>query len=223
MGVEVVPGVELSAVADGKDVHILGYFVDCDHPELRDCLRMYRDARKVRAERIVEKLNRMGMRVRIEQVMAKAGGGAVGRPHVADVMLEEGFVFSTNEAFHKYLGYSKPAYQPKHSISPAEAIRVIHAAGGLAVLAHPGLYSRDDLIPEMVASGLDGIEVAHIKHGPADRDRYAEIANRHGLLQTGGSDCHGDGRGDPVMGRVEVPRARVEALRKAHRERQGAA
>jgi hypothetical protein len=96
---------------------------------------------------------------------------------------------------------------------------VIHAAGGLACLAHPGLYARDDLIAGLVSDRLDGIEVLHTKHGPAEVARYTEIADRYGLLQTGGSDCHGDSRGDPVIGTVEVPRVFVEALRETHRER----
>lgn len=216
VGVEVVPGVELSASENGKDFHILGYFIDHGNTDLMDCLRKFREARKARAVKIVEKLNRIGIQIRIEQVMAKAGGGSVGRPHVADVLVEKGFAFSTNEAFQKYLGYSKPAYQSKHSISPAQAFQVIHVAGGIACLAHPGLYSRDDLIPKMVRDGLDGIEVVHIKHRAADRDRYKKIASCYGLLQTGGSDCHGNLRGGLVMGQVDVPRIFLDKLRAAH-------
>ena len=218
-GVEVVPGVELSAQADGKDIHILGYFVDADHPQLVDCLRLYRDARTHRAERMVQKLNKLGIQVRIEQVLAKAGAGAVCRPHVADVLVEEGHVFSANEAFHKYLGYSRPAYESKYSLSPADALEIIHAADGLGCLAHPGLYRRDDLIPGLVDKGMDGIEVRHTKHNPTDVVRYTEVASHYGLLLSGGSDCHGDGRGAAVMGVVEVPRAYVEALREAYQKR----
>jgi predicted metal-dependent phosphoesterase TrpH len=219
LGVEVIPGAELSADADGRDIHILAYFVDWEHPELVDCLRMYRDERRRRAERMVKKLNRMGVGIRLDQVLAKAGEGAIGRPHLADVMVEEEMVFSANEAFHKYLGYSKPAYEPKYSLSPSEAIRVIHKAGGLACMAHPGLYPRDDLIPGLVAEGLDGIEVLHYKHGPAEVARYSDTASRYGLLKTGGSDCHGDGRGEPILGSVEVPGGFVDDLREAHRRR----
>ena len=216
-GVAVIPGAELSTEAENKDLHILAYFVDIAHPAFVRCLQTFRDARVQRAERMVAKLNRMGVRIRMDQVLAKAGKGAVGRPHVADVMLEEGFVFSTNEAFNKYLGYAKPAYQPKYALSPAEAIDVIHAAGGLACLAHPLLYARDDLIPGLVDLGLDGIEVMHTKSGPAEIARYSEMADQYGLLKTGGSDCHGDGRGDSVMGTVRVPGAFAEALEAAHR------
>ena len=220
-GVEVVPGVELSAQADGKDIHLLGYFVDATHPDLLACLHLCRRARTQRAERMVHKLNKMGIPVRIERVLDRAGGGAVGRPHVADVLVEEGHVFSANEAFRKYLGYSRPAYESKYSLSPAEALAIIHAADGLGCLAHPGLYGRDDLIPGLVDQGMDGIEVRHTKHSVTDVARYTEVANHYGLLMSGGSDCHGDGRGDPVMGAVKVPRDYVEALREAHQERLG--
>ncbi len=213
LGVEVVPGTELSAQADGTDVHILGYFIDPNHPDLIACLETYRNARLLRAERIVIKLNRMGLRVSMEQVLARAGSGSIGRPHIADVMMEEGLVFTVDEAFHRYLGYSKPAYQSKHSLSPLRAIQVIRAAGGLACLAHPGLYRRDDLISSMVSDGLDGIEVRHTKHNASQVARYSKIARRHNLLCSGGSDCHGDGRGDPVIGSVEVPISYVEAMR----------
>jgi hypothetical protein len=162
---------------------------------------------------MVEKLNRLGIPIQMAHIMAKAGDAAVGRPHVADVMVEEGFVFSSNEAFYKYLGYGKPAYQPKYAMSPEEAIGVIHASGGLASLAHPILYARDDLIPQFAQAGLDAIEVMHIKHDKKDVKRYSDAAEKYGLLKTGGSDCHGDGRGDVIMGLVKVPVAFLDAMK----------
>ena len=219
LGVDVVPGCEFSAEVDGRDVHILGYYIDCDSPALLNCLETYQNARRERAEQMVRKLNGLGVKLRIEHVLAKAGAGAIGRPHVADAMVEEGFVFSADQAFHKYLGYARPAYEPKYALTPREAVDVIHGAGGLACLAHPVLYRRDELIPGLVEDGLDGIEVRHIKHGAADVARYSELADRYGLIPTGGSDCHGDGRGQAVMGTVEVPFEYVEALREAHRAR----
>ena len=127
------------------------------------------------------------------QVLYRAGDATIGRPHVADVLVEEGFVFSHDHAFQKYLGYGKPAYQPKFVLTPREAVEIIHAAEGLASLAHPVLYRRDALIPELIKQGLDGIEVMHIKHDRADIRRYSDMAKHYGLLTTGGSDCHGDG------------------------------
>lgn len=213
LGVEVIPGTELSARSGGTDVHILGYFVDPDHPDLISWLDTFRQARLRRAERMVRKLNRMGLGVPLDEVLARAGPGAIGRPHIADVMVEAGLVLSVDEAFHKYLGYSKPAYVDKYSQLPSRAIQVIRAAGGLASLAHPGLYRRDDLIPGMVSAGLDGIEVRHTKHNASQVARYSRIAAENNLLCTGGSDCHGDGRGDPIIGTVDVPVSYVEAMR----------
>jgi len=213
VGIGVVPGVELSAQVDEKDIHILGYFIDPEQDDLKACLKTFQDARIERAEKIVKKLNKIGLPLEMTHVFAQAGDAAVGRPHVADALVEEGLVFSSNEAFYKYLGYAKPAYQPKYAMSPTEAIDVIHAAGGLASLAHPVLYARDDLIPQMVDAGLDGIEVMHIKHDSKTIKRYSQVAEKYGLLKTGGSDCHGDRRGDAVMGQVKVPMDFLDAMK----------
>ena len=144
IGVEVIPGTELSVQEAGMDIHILGYFIDPENPELLAYLQKFQDARRDRAEKIVARLNRLGVRITMAQVLYKAGDGAIGRPHVADVLVEEGFVFSHDHAFQKYLGYGKPAYQSKFVLTLREAVEVIHAAGGLASLAHPLLYRRDD-------------------------------------------------------------------------------
>lgn len=211
-GVEVVPGAELSVQHEGRDVHVLAYFVDPDSSTLATCLKTYQDERRNRADRIVKRLNSLGVRVKLEHVLAKADGGSIGRPHVADVLVEEGFCFSSNEAFHKYLGYGKPAYQEKFVMTPAEAVEVIHDAGGVAVIAHPVLYGNDDLLPGLAEAGVDGIEVWHIKHQSGDVERYKAFAKRFDLLVSGGSDCHGDGRGNAVMGQVQVPYSIYEDL-----------
>ena len=213
VGIEVVPGTELSAQVGSKDVHILGYFIAVENADLLASLTRFRAARLERAEKMVVKLNQMGIHLKMAHVLAKAGTAAVGRPHVADALVEEGFVFSADEAFQKYLGYAKPAYQPKFTMTPAEAIEIIHASGGLASLAHPVLYAQDSLVGELAAQGLDGLEVMHIKHDAAAVARYSALAERYGLLKTGGSDCHGDGRGEAVMGKVKAPGAFLEALR----------
>ena len=212
-GIEVIPGVELSAQVDEKDIHILGYFIDPDHDDLNACLKKFQDARVTRAEKIVDKLNGLGIPIQMTHVLDKAGNAAVGRPHVADAMVDEGYVYSSNEAFYKYLGYAKPAYEAKYALSPAEAIDVIHAAGGLASLAHPILYARDDLIPQFVEAGLDAIEVMHIKQDKKAVKRYSQMAEQYGLLKTGGSDCHGDRRGDAVMGQVKVPMMFLDVMK----------
>lgn len=214
IGVEVIPGIELSAQEAGIDIHILGYFIDPANSDLLAYLQKFQDARHNRAEKIVARLNRLGVRITMAHVLHKARDATIGRPHVADVLVAEGFVFSHDHAFQKYLGYGKPAYQPKFVLTPSEAVEVIHAAGGLASLAHPVLYRRDALIPNLIKQGLDGIEVMHVKHDHADVRRYSDMAKHHGLLSTGGSDCHGDGRGQAVMGTVRVPLTFLDAMKK---------
>ena len=215
IGVEVIPGTELSAHKAGMDIHILGYFIDPANSDLLAYLQKFQDARRNRAEKIVARLNRLGVRITMAHVLHKAGDAAIGRPHVADVLVEEGFVFSHDHAFQKYLGYGKPAYQPKFVLTPREAVEIIHAAGGLASLAHPVLYRRDALIPDLIKQGLDGIEVMHIKHDRSDVRRYSDMAKRYGLLTTGGSDCHGDGRGQAVIGTVPVPSTFLDAMKES--------
>lgn len=211
-GVRVIPGSELSAKFEDQDIHILGYFLDHENERLIESLSLYRNERRNRAERITKKLNRLGIRILFEQVLAKADGASIGRPHIADVLVEEGFCFSPNEAFNKYLGYGKAAYEEKFVMSPKDAVEVIHDAGGLAVIAHPVLYRADHLLPGLVAQGVDGIEVWHIKHRAVEVRRYGAFADENGLAKSGGSDCHGDGRGDAVMGKVEIPMTVLEAL-----------
>ena len=213
IGVEVIPGIELSTQEAGIDIHILGYFIDHENSDLLDYVQKFQDARRNRAEKIVARLNRLGVPITMAQVLYKAGDGAIGRPHVADVLVEEGFVFSHDHAFQKYLGYGKPAYQPKFVLSLHEAVEIIHAAGGLASLAHPVLYRRDALIPDLIKQGLDGIEAIHVRHDRADIRRYSDMAQQYGLLTTGGSDCHGDSRGQAVIGTVQVPSTFLDAMK----------
>ena len=213
IGVEVIPGIELSTQEASMDIHILGYFIDHENSDLLDYVQKFQDARRNRAEKIVARLNRLGVPITMAQVLYKAGDGAIGRPHVADVLVEEGFVFSHDHAFQKYLGYGKPAYQPKFVLTLREAVEIIHAAGGLASLAHPVLYRRDALIPDLIKQGLDGIEVIHVRHDRADIRRYSDMAQHYGLLKMGGSDCHGDSRGQAVIGTVQVPSTFLDAMK----------
>ena len=215
VGIEVIPGIELSTQEARADIHILGYFVDPDHSDLLAWLQQFQETRFNRAEKIVEKLNRLGVRITMSQVLHRAGNAAIGRPHIADVLVEEGIVFSHDQAFQKYLSYGRPAFQPKFTLTPGEAVEIIHTAGGLASLAHPILYRRDAIIPNLINQGLDGIEVMHTKHDRKAVRRYSAMANHYGLLPTGGSDCHGDERGNPVLGTVPVPSAFLDAMKEA--------
>lgn len=212
-GVEIVSGVELSAIEDGADVHMLGYLVDAESDSLSKHLDIFRNARKIRAEKMVAKLNRLGMGITIEAVLDKAGNAAVGRPHVAEVLVDEGLVFSYEEAFRKYIGFGGPAYADKYEISPALAVDLIHSACGLAIIAHPGVYLKENTVKKILESGVDGIESVHPKHGVEAVARFGAIARELGLVETGGSDYHGDNRGNTPFANGTVPYEWVEALR----------
>jgi 3',5'-nucleoside bisphosphate phosphatase len=201
-GVEVVPGVELSAEYLGTSVHVLCYWCDADDPGLRGELRRLRDSRFRRGELMVEKLQGLGLPISFERVRAIAGGANIVRPHVAQAMVEAGIVRTEREAFDRYIADGGPASVPKHALDPVDAVALIRSSGGVCVLAHPGMWGDqtsvpDELIERMAAAGMAGLEVEHCDHTPEHRAYYAALAERLGLLPTGGSDCHG-ARYDPV-------------------------
>lgn len=190
-GITLVPGVEINAYHGDFEYHILGYFVDHRDAGLARALGELREARVRRMRLIVSKLGELGMEVTPEEILAVAGDGSVGRPHIARVMLTKGFVSSMREAFDRFIAEGKPAYAPRSKLTPVEAIGVIRAAGGLAVLAHPGLWKGDELIPQLAAWGIVGLEVYTPDHTGAQIERYRGFARELGLICTGGSDFHG--------------------------------
>lgn len=216
-GITFVNGVELSAVHEGSDVHVLGYFVDPDDPHLRVHLEDLRAARRRRADTIVKALQDAGYAVSLEEVLSLSDGGAVGRSHVARALVAGGHAHSVEDAFRRLLGRGRPFYIPKDVRSPAEAIAVIRDAGGVPVLAHPGVTGVDAIIPALVGEGLEGIEAFHAEHTPEQRERYAALAQDLGLLVTGGSDYHGPEAPNPEVGSVELPPGAVERLLEAGR------
>ncbi len=202
LGVEVVPGVELSAEYQGTSVHVLCYYMDVEDQPLQTELTRLRDERFRRGEKMVEKLRELDLPVSFERVQEIAGGGNIVRPHVAQAMVEAGIVADEGEAFDRYIADGKPAHVPKHALDPVDALALIRHAGGLCVLAHPGMWGDQTSIPEelieaMAAGGMTGLEVDHTDHTLEQRAHYRAVADRLGLLATGGSDCHGD-RYDPV-------------------------
>lgn len=195
-GVEVVPGVELSAEHDGRSVHVLAYWIEIGNGALQDELRRLRDHRLRRGELMVERLSALGVPVSFERVLEIARGGNVVRPHIAQALVEAGHVATEEEAFDVWIGDGRPAHVAKHAVPPVDAVRLIRDAGGAAVVAHPGMWDGEaplpgDLIVRMAEAGLAGIEVDHTDHTPDERERYRELAGRLGLVATGGSDCHG--------------------------------
>jgi len=217
---EVVPGVEMSCSTNGVDVHVLGYYIDCERPEVQEFFAMVRQKRFERAEKMVAKMRELGVNITVEQVRAQAQGAATGRPHVAQALVEAGAVRTIEEAFQRYIGYDGPAYFPKMQLAPKEAMDFIHRYGGVAVVAHPGTYHNDGAVYAAIAAGVDGVEVWHPDHAPRSVDRYREMATKNGLLMTGGSDCHGGRKqGKIFLGSVTVPYSCLQDIKNARDRR----
>lgn len=218
-GIEFVPASELTAEIHDTELHILGYFLDTAHPRLLSELAKFQLVRQNRIREMVARLNKLNIPLRAETVFAIANCQAPGRPHVGRALVQEGFCATLDEAFDRFLKRNRPAWVPKEKISARDAITLIHEAGGLAVMAHPGLNRNDHIIPELVAFGMDGIECFHTKHSTSMSEHYLMIADQHHLLITGGSDCHGMNKGKPLIGGVRIPYAYLERLKARALER----
>jgi len=222
-GVEIIPGVEISALHPSGTLHILGYFIDIHNEFLQENLREYVRARERRNPLILRKLQELGYPLDIEEVKAQAGGEVVNRPHIARAMLRRGYVQSVQESFDRFLANGAPAYAPKEIFTPQEAISFIHRAGGLAVVAHPDqLYANSikqtlQEIRRLAALGIDGVEAYHGACHPEFARIYAAQAEELGLILAGGSDYHGDSK-HKNLGETEalpyIPYAFVEAMKK---------
>jgi predicted metal-dependent phosphoesterase TrpH len=209
LDVRVVPGVELSATDADREVHLLGLHIE-RATALEDALRTFRDSRYVRAQHIITKLNELGVPISFDDVLAVCGDAAIGRPHLARVLIEGGWARDSRDAFDRYLGAGRPAFVAKHRLSVGEAIELVHAGGGLAVLAHPGPTGRRELVERFVALGLDGLEVRHPGHSNEDAARLGALVDFFGLIPSGGSDWHGASEGPRVLGAMRVPLSWLE-------------
>jgi hypothetical protein len=214
LGMEVITGLELSVSLGEKDVHVLAYFIDHRNQDLLDYLTFFRRERLKRAERIVQKLNKLNIPLKLEDVLEQAGVGSVGRPHVANALLDGGFVGSYHEAFDRYIGTYGPAFEKKYQLSPVDAFKMITLAGGLSFLAHPGKYLSEFDLSQLIKSGLDGIEVVHPAHDEKLMGYYRGLVNQYFLLESGGSDFHGGKKNDDhTLGLFTVPMHVVETMR----------
>jgi len=196
MGVEVVPGVEISSEVGEDEIHILGYYLDWKRKDFLSRLDFFQQVRSERNDRLLKRLKQLGMEIKFEEVAELAPKGVIGRLHIARCI--------------------KPAYVERMKVSPFEVIDLILNTDGIPVFAHPFLSKRDDLIPKMVDTGLMGIEVYHSAHDQAATEHYMKIAKKYGLLITGGSDCHGEAKSEVLMGKVHVPDSVLLELKKAH-------
>lgn len=202
-----IPGLEISTDTSTGEVHVLGYYIDHTNPELLSALRSLRDSRLGRAQKMTEKLSDMGISIEWEHVKELAGDGSVGRPHVAQALLDKGYIDTIKEAFTKYIGFGGPAYVPREKKTPVEAVELITRAEGLAVLAHPlGIPNLDTLLKTLVRARLIGLEVYYKDYSTEDREYLARISDKYGLIATGGTDYHGrDSSTEVMMGEAVVP------------------
>lgn len=214
-GLEIVPGVELSSEYGSKEVHILGYYMDCEDEEFQKKLTLFREARHERAKEMVKRLKSLGMEIDFERVEEIAGKGSIGKPHIAQALVEKGYASNIPEGAWRYLGSGGPVSVPKYKLKPSEAIDIILKAGGIPVLAHPAGTKVDELIPQLVKNGLMGLEAYDAINPPSIAHYYISLAKKYGLLFTGGSDCHGKVKGEMRLGRVKAPYEIVERLKEA--------
>jgi hypothetical protein len=216
IGVEVIAGIEITAVHAARDVHVLGYFVDPADGDLLAFLADQRADRVARVREMARRLGNLGLPIDADALLAPYAGTtdrSVGRPAVARALVAAGHVTSIGAAFDTLIGSGCPAFVPRRGAGPADVVRVIHAAGGVASLAHPGLLQRDDVIPSMVAARLDALEAYHSDHTADDVERYRTLAGRHGLAVSGGSDFHGESRHPrATLGSVTLPAEEFDRL-----------
>lgn len=221
VGLEVVSGIEISAVADGHDVHVLGYFIDPDAPVLRAFLGEQRVERLRRVREMGDRLAALGAPIDVEPILAEAARGrSVGRPHIAAALIAAGHVSTRDEAFSRFLAFGGAAFVPRRGAAPEVVIGIIHEAQGLASLAHPGLTRCDQLIPSLVDAGLDALEARHTDHDAETESRYRAMARERGLLITGGSDFHGDTAHTIRLGAVTLSADDFGMLQRAVRRTQ---
>lgn len=214
--VEVVAGVELSTQMNNKDIHMLGYFFDPSDETFKKALDDFQNTRVNRTQEILDRLRPLGIdNIALEEVLELTQAKAVGRPHVAQVLVRKGWVKDIKEAFDRYLAEGAPAFVPKHQLTPYEAIELIRNAGGVAVMAHPCLTQRDELIPGLVEAGMKGLEVYYPNCPGAMITYYENLAKKYQLIPTGGSDDHGAHKKNTWIGRIKLPYESVERLKEA--------
>lgn len=224
LGIDFIPGIEINTYVSGGEVHVLGYFIEYDRPAFQQVLKVLRDARERRGHRMVELLNEQGVHISWEQVLEHAKG-AVGRPHVAEALMQAGYVKSVGEAFDKYIGAGCPAYVPRYKLSPYDAVRLIASANGLPVIAHPlelpGLTELREWLPKLCDTGMVGLETYYGPYTHEEEQSLLALAKQYDLIPTGGTDFHGPGIHPTPLGGRYVPQEAVERLKAEAEKRRG--
>jgi 3',5'-nucleoside bisphosphate phosphatase len=214
IGVEIISGVEISTDVDDKEVHLLAYFIDIENEELKKYLSFFRDERMHRARRIVKKLNHLGFKISIDDVIERSKNSAIGRPHIAYTMVDLGLIQNYQQAFEKYIGDNGPAFERKIHVSAQSALKLISDAGGLSFIAHPG-FMKENLLLSLIKAGVDGIECVHPSHSENQVQFYKGIVNQYCLLESGGSDFHGGKKADDEnLGKYYVSLNIIDAMKK---------
>ncbi len=220
---EIIPGVELSSESEipssegaegGEEIHIIGLFIDYNNPTLLKTLKGLSLGRKERMRDMLKRLAEMGMPIKMEEVEKFTTKDIMGRLHLAQTMEMKSYVKNTTEAFDKFIGNGKPAYVTRRRLSLQRAISLIKEVGGIPILAHPHLLRDESVIPYLIEEGIKGIEVYYVGHGGNPSSKFIEIAKKHNLLISGGSDCHGIAKGKTFLGKVKVPYQVVEELKR---------
>ena len=220
LNLEIIPGIELSSEINGKDVHILGYFMDACDKSFLSRIKIMQDKRMDRMRNIIKKLEPLGIDdILLEDVCAMTKSNCVGRPHLAKMLIEKGYCKNVKQVFNKYIGEGCPAYVPKYKQTPYEAIDLIRQCNGLAILAHPMLTQVDSLILSLTEAGLDGLEVFYPNISNKVIEFYKKLANKYGILVTGGSDYHGEMKSNIRMGCPSISYEYVDAMKKRLRDR----
>ena len=218
LDLEIIPGVELSAEVDEQDVHILGYFIDWQNEEFLKKLEHIVHIRRERAKEILKRLQRVNVRIAEKELFELSDTGCVGRLHIAQLLFKKGYVSSIGQAFKDYIGDQSPCYVKKFKMTPKEAASMIKDVGGIPVLAHPKTINTKnkklaDVVKAFVDDGMEGIEVYHIEHTAKDVKELEKLAAKLNLLMTGGSDCHGLGKKEILIGKVKIPYELVEKMK----------
>ena len=217
---EIIPGVELSSESErpasqgGEEIHIIGLFIDYNNPTLLKTLKGLSLGRRERMSEMLKKLAEMGMPIKMEEVEKFTTKDIMGRLHLAQTMEMKSYVKNTTEAFDKFIGNGKPAYVIRRRPSLQKAISLIKEVGGIPILAHPHLLRDKSIIPYLVEEGIEGIEVYYVDHGRNPSSKFIEIAKKHNLLISGGSDCHGIPKGKIFLGKVKVPYQAIEEMKR---------